>query len=235
MAKKSNSSMKFLFVNFLILIVIIPLGIYSYGRIVSLEQYKTLVQETYKIPTDKSIEETIPPNYKFLDTSAFGITLSSIPELFNENYAVDPNFRDLFFWTDKTGKPINLSKVQNHVNIGIPLKPEDTKAIDPTKAEYVTTLYSNLQKVFERSGFVKNSTLNHLRVSGGFDNLSDLNFVAYENSVGTKCSIAAPSQDHTNIDSSSLNIGSRLIQHNFVFIYIACISKNEFDQMASTK
>jgi hypothetical protein len=191
---------------------------YLFKKNLKLEEYITLVENKYNIATEQSIQKRIATDFTFSRNDAFGIIFNDLPEVLPSSFTIDPNFIKYFAWK-QNGKLTDLTKKSFHINIGIPLKPNDIENDSPEKITYVMNVFNDLQKVFEKNEFTKDTQFNKVSVPT-FDNISYENFVAYINKQGIKCSIYYPNRCNYSFDSLRISAGRSFC--TYAFIYIAC-------------
>ncbi|MGA3291630.1 MAG: hypothetical protein ABSC49_00610 [Candidatus Microgenomates bacterium] len=192
--------------------------------VVKLQNNINQIDDVYKIPTDQSINNTLPKGSKFTHLDAFGITQTDIPNLFGDNYLLDPNHEDRFYWTDSNNKQIDLTDKSSHIYIGIPLKPQDIGTNNPENVSYVRQIFQRLISTFEDNGFKLDTSFSKMQIYG-FDNLDFVNITALENSIGTKCEVREPEQYSSSELSNITTIYSNVGYRSLVYIYIACVDK----------
>jgi len=192
--------------------------IYLLKKNSKLEAYINLVENKYNVATDESIQKRITTDFTFSRDDSFGIIFNDLPEIFPSSFTIDPNFIKYFAW-EQNGKITDLTKKSLHMNIGIPLKPNDIENDSPEKIKYVMNVFNDLQKVFEKNEFTKDIQFDKVSVPT-FDNISYENFVAYTNKQGTKCSIYYPNRCNYSFDSLRISAGRSFC--TYAFIYIAC-------------
>lgn len=201
-------------------VILFTLLVYLSNKNSKLEEYISFVENKYNIPTDESIKSRINTDYTFSRNDAFGIVFNILITISPSSFTLDPNFIKYFAW-DQDGKLTDLTKKSVHMNIGIPLKPDDIENNSPEKIPYVMDAFNDLQKVFEKNGFIKDAQFDTVSVPT-FDNVSYEHFVAYENEVGTKCSIYYPSRCNYSFDSLRISSGRSFCTS--AFIYVACVN-----------
>jgi len=215
---------KFPQISILISTLLFILLVILFLKNIELQSYINLVSDKYKIPTSQSIKNTIPEGSKFIRQDAFGITLVDIPSLLGGHYLIDPNHKNSFHWIDPNGKEIDLTNKSNYIYIGIPLKPEDIGAKNPENVSYVNQIFQKLISVFENSGFKLNKSFSKMELFG-FDNQAFVDIVAFENSIGTKCTIRKPEQYNYSEFSRKVGGYSNIGYRSLVYIYVACVDQ----------
>lgn len=188
------------------------------------------LENKYHIPTTESINSTIPKNYTF-PTSDSRIIYTYIHDLFNQNYLIDFNTSDYFFWREKGQYTINLSSTPYHVVIGIPIKPEDLGIglSTPEQLGYVKELTKNINDVFQRSGFILQKDFSKVTVRFT-DAVTDYNFTAFKNANGMRCIVSQPS------DTYVPNVPEGFVINNvnyLAYIFIACANQDDYDRAVS--
>jgi len=187
----------------------------------ALINFKSVVEDKYKIPVGtKSPEKIIPSTFK-LDHISPGRVTYLFHNLLGDRYFIDSNVEPRLFWEAEDGKIIKLSTKYGSIEIGISLRPEDIdKTIfseDSEKLEYARNLRLAIINAFVNNGFRKIEPTNDLLGGTNPDVYYYSGFLADRfEKEGVLCGVSSLHRNPMNWES-------------FTFLTIACSDSLEKD------